>query len=168
MVLQAPIGRCYVRSRRMWSSCPPLNHPTSVPTGPPIRPSMPSGSCYVSCSSSTKTRRSTCLSVTTLHAIINHWWNSAPFEGAVPSPSFSTTKKWTLWRNVCLPYPIPCVSAGIVSSSSARVATSSTHPQEARLGQTVCGYGIHKPDTSRHLLSGASFPHPTARVARLY
>jgi len=44
---------------------------------------------------------------------------------------------------------------------------SSTHPQEARLGQAICGQRVHKPDTTRHWQSGASFPHPTATVARL-
>jgi len=124
MALQEPSGRCYVRCRRMrWSSRPPLNHPTSVPTGPPIRPSIPSGSCYVACSSATKKRPSTCLSVTTLHAIISPCWNSAPFGRAGRSPSFCPTNKSLRWRIVCLLYASPCVSAGTVSSSSARVAT---------------------------------------------
>jgi len=37
----------YKSAIRIVRSCPPLNHPTSVPTGPPIRPSIRSGSCYV-------------------------------------------------------------------------------------------------------------------------
>ena len=73
--------------------------------------------------SSMKTRPSTCLSVTIRHAIINPWWNSAPFEGAGPSPSFSPTNKWQLWWTVCLLYATPYVSAGTVSSSNARLAS---------------------------------------------
>jgi len=48
----------------------------------------------------------------------------------------------------CLLYATPCVSSGTVSSSSAKVATFVYTPQEARIGQTVCRHGIHKPDTA--------------------
>ena len=57
------------------------------------------------------------------HAIISPWWNSVPFGGTGPSASFSPTNRWLLWRTVCLLYVTLCVSAGTVSSSSARVAT---------------------------------------------
>jgi len=73
-------------------------------------------------------KQSTCLSVSNLHAIINPWWNSASFGGADPSPSFSPTIKWLLWRTVCLLHATPCASAGTVSSSSARVATFACTP----------------------------------------
>ena len=118
--------------------------------------------------SSMKARLSTTLSVTTRHVIINPWWKSQPFRGAGPSASFLPTNKWRLLRTLCLQYVTLCLSAANVSSSSARVATFVYTPQEARLGQAVCGHVIHKHDTTRHGLSGASFPHLTARVARLY
>jgi len=85
--------------------------------------------------------------VSTRHAIINPWWNSAPFEEAGPIPSFSPTNKTLRWRMVCLLYGTSCVSARTMSSS-ARVATFVYTPQEARLDQAVCGHGIHKPDTT--------------------
>ena len=44
---------------------------------------------------------------------------------------------------------------------------STTHAEEARLGQTLCGHGVHKPDTTRHELFGASVSHHTATIARL-
>ena len=147
----------------------PTTQPSDICTyWPPIKPSIPSGSFYAACSSSTKTSQSTCLSVTTLHAIINPWWNSAPFGGAGPSPSFSPTNKPLRWRIVCLLYATPCVSAGTVSSSSASGNFRLHTPPEARLSQAVCGHRVHKPDTTRHGLSGASFPHHSAAVASLY
>jgi len=76
---------------------------------PTIRPLIPSGSCYVACFLSMNTRQCTCLSGTTLHAIINPWWNSEPFGGAAPSASFSPTNKLQLWRIVCPLYAIKYV-----------------------------------------------------------
>ena len=143
MALQAPSGRCYVRSRRMrWSRCPQVNHPTSIPTGPPIRPSIPSGSCYVASSSSTKTRLSTCLSVTTRHAIINH------SKVLVQDPhSLRRTSHCAGGLSTCYTRLHVC-RQGLCRHQVRELQLSSTHPQEARFGQAVCGNRIHKPDTT--------------------
>jgi len=102
-----------------------------------IRPMIPSAFCCTAYFSSMKTRQSTCLSVTNLHAIINPWWNSEPFGRAGPSASFSPTNKWLLWRTVCLQYVTPCVSVGTVSSSSSRVATF-VYPPPGGTAQPGC------------------------------
>jgi len=67
-------------------------------------------------------RRSTCLSVSILHVIINLCWNSEPFGGEDPSPSFLPTEKSQRCPNVCLRYVTQCVSVG-TGSSIARLAT---------------------------------------------
>ena len=132
-----------------WSNCPPPT--TSVPIGPPIRPLIPSGFCYVACFSSMTTRQSTCLSVSTLQAIISPWWNSAPFGGAGPSASFSPMNKWLLWRTVFLLYVTLCASAGNVSSSSERVATFVYvgGSKIFRTGAAICTAVVLAPSTGR-------------------
>jgi len=44
---------------------------------------------------------------------------------------------------------------------------STTNAEEARFGQTVCRHGVHKADTTRNGLSGASVSHHTPTFARL-
>jgi len=129
LLLHAPNGWCYFRSRKRWSSCPSLNHSTYVPIGPPNPAFAHKRILLRRMFFFNEDRPTTCLSVSTLHAIFNTWWISEPLEGAGPSPSFSPTNKWPRWRIVCLLYAIPCVTAGTVSSSSARVATLVYTPQ---------------------------------------
>ena len=167
MVLQAPIGRCYVRSRRMWSSCPPLNHPTSVPIGPPSRPSIPSVSCYVACSSSMKTRPSTCLwflhgtRLSTLGGIRRH------SKGRVQVPH---SRRRTSGRSdgLCAFYTrLHVCRRGPCRHQVRKWQMSSTHPRRHDSASLFLGTEYISL-TARHELSGASFPHPRATVARIY
>ena len=56
------------------------HRPKFVHTGLPVTHSIPKGSCSGACSSSTRTRQTTCLSVSTPLATISQWWNSAPYR----------------------------------------------------------------------------------------
>ena len=65
------------------------------------------------------------------HAIINPWWNSAPFGGVGSSASFSPTNKWLLWRTVYLQYVTMCVGGDRVvtkyESGNFRLHTPKRH-----------------------------------------
>jgi len=108
-------------------------------------------------------KKSTCLSASILHAIINPWWNSAPFGGEGPSPSFSPTKKSLRWWTVCPLYVTPCVSAWTVSSS-ARVATFVCTPPRGT-GRPGCLWARNTQPDMDYLLR--VFPI-LQQVARLY
>jgi len=116
VLLEALSGRCYIRYRRC--SCPPI----SVPTGLLIHPLIPSGSYSSACSSSTRTRPSTCLLASTRHATIKLWWNSAPFRGG--SKSLFLTDEQVATLADCQPAirDSMCVGGDRVITS-ARVAT---------------------------------------------
>jgi len=163
---QAPSARRYVRSRRgMRSSCPPP--PTSVPTGPPIRPLIPRGSRYFACFSSMKTRRSTCLSVTIRHAIINLEFGAIRRGG---SKCLIPADEQVAALDGCLPSirDSMCVGRDRVfikcDSGHFRLHTAKRHGS----AKLFVGTEYISLTQTRHGLSGARFPHPTATVARLY
>jgi len=83
------VDNLLLRGSAPWSICAPTSRWTSAATGLPVQLSIPTECCSNACFSSTPTGPSMCQSVSTLHATISRWWNSAPYGGVGRYPSFS-------------------------------------------------------------------------------
>jgi len=149
LLLRAPSGRCYVRYRRgRWSSCPPLSHLTSVPTGPQssLRSQAGPSTPHV-----LRQRRQVkvrvcrllpCTRLSTLGGIRRH------SEGRVLVPhSHRRTSHCAGGLSACYTRLHVC-RRGPCRHQVREWQLSSKQPQEARTGQAVCRHGIHKSDTA--------------------
>ena len=125
-------------------SCPPP--PTSVPTGPNTT-FDPKRVLLRRMFLSMKTRPSTCLSVTTLTRLSTLGGIRRHSEGWVQVPHSRRRTSGCSGGLYAFNTRLHVCRRGSCRHQVREWQLSSAHPEETRVGQAVCGHGIHNPDT---------------------